>query len=160
MATEIERKFLVVGESWRGLADGVRIRQGYVSTDPERIVRIRVEQSIQAAHATLTMKGKTTGIARSEWEYPLPLTDAEAMLETLCGTALIEKIRYRIPYRDMLWELDEFFGANTGLIVAEIELESEMQFFVKPDWVGEEVSYDHRYANASLLNHPYRDWRN
>lgn len=154
MGTEIERKFLVRGDAWKTLGKGMRMRQGYLSTDPERVVRVRIEGDA----ATLTIKGRSIGATRGEWEYPIPLTDAEEMLTQLCLRPLIEKIRYRIEQDAMLWEVDEFLGDNAGLVVAEIELTSEDQAFVKPQWVGDEVTDDARYYNANLLRHPYSAW--
>lgn len=153
MGIEIERKFLVLDDRWKKV-DGVLLRQGYLSSDPERTVRVRVEGS----RAVVTIKGKTVGATRGEWEYPIPLEDAQDLLERLCEQPAIEKCRYRIPYQGMTWEVDEFLGANAGLVVAEIELESEDQPFLKPDWVGEEVTHDARYFNSSLIRKPYSEW--
>lgn len=106
----------------------------------------------------LTIKGRTIGATRGEWEYPIPLEDAQRFLDELCEQPIIEKIRYRLPHEGMLWEVDEFFGENLGLVVAEIELLTEDQVFIKPDWVGDEVTHDSRYANANLLRHPFTQW--
>lgn len=154
MGVEIERKFLVRNSAWKALAQGVLLRQGYLSSAPERIVRVRIEGTT----AVLTIKGRTTGMTRSEWEYPIPMADAQAFLDKLCERPIIEKYRYRIPVEGMTWEVDEFLGENAGLVVAEIELESEQQAFAKPDWIGEEVTHDARYFNANLLRHPYTKW--
>jgi adenylate cyclase len=154
MSTEIERKFLVVNDSWKSLGTAALLRQGYLSSDKKRIVRVRIEDT----SAMLTIKGPTIGATRAEWEYPIPIADAQTMLDQLCEQPLIEKKRYRIAYEGMIWEVDEFLGENAGLVVAEIELESEEQLFIKPEWVGEEVTHDPRYANASLLRHPYSRW--
>ncbi|HEY8026171.1 MAG TPA: CYTH domain-containing protein [Burkholderiaceae bacterium] len=154
MGLEIERKFLVLGDAWKALGAAVPMRQGYLSTDPERVVRVRIEGDA----ATLTIKGRSVGAVRGEWEYPVPKSDAEAMLGQLALRPLIEKSRYRIPYQGMLWEVDEFYGDNAGLVVAEIELTDEDQVFDKPQWVGEEVTHDARYFNANLLRHPYSSW--
>lgn len=154
MGTEIERKFLVRGDTWKTLGTGMRMRQGYLSTDPERVVRVRIEGDA----ATLTIKGRSVGATRGEWEYPIPLTDAEEMLTQLCLRPLVEKIRYRIEQDAMLWEVDEFLGENAGLVVAEIELTTEDQAFVKPPWIGDEVTHDARYYNANLLRHPFSAW--
>ncbi|HEY0846031.1 MAG TPA: CYTH domain-containing protein [Noviherbaspirillum sp.] len=154
MGLEIERKFLVRGEGWKSLVPGVLLRQGYLSSAPERVVRVRIEGD----SAMLTIKGKSRGATRSEWEYPIPLPDAQAMLDSLCERPIIEKKRYRITYAGMVWEVDQFFGENAGLVVAEIELESEDQPFDRPDWIGEEVTSDARYFNANLLRHPYSMW--
>lgn len=154
MSVEIERKFLVCNDRWKLLGEGVLLRQGYLSSTPERVVRVRIEDN----KAMLTIKGKAVGATRGEWEYPVPVEDAQAMLNDLCERPLIEKRRYRIPYEGMLWEVDEFLGENAGLVVAEIELESEQQTFAKPDWLGEEVTQDKRYYNSNLLRHPYSKW--
>jgi adenylate cyclase len=151
---EIERKFLVRGDAWKALGVGLPMRQGYLSTDPDRVVRVRIEGDA----ATMTIKGRSVGVTRGEWEYSIPFVDAEEMLTQLCLRPLVEKIRYRITQHQMLWEVDEFQGENTGLVVAEIELISEDQAFIKPDWVGDEVTDDARYFNSSLLRHPYSAW--
>lgn len=154
MGIEIERKFLLAGDGWKRQSQGVFIRQGYICSDPGRIVRVRIE----GERAMLTIKGKTEGISRGEWEYPIPVEDAQQLLDVLCEKPLIEKNRFRIPFGGFIWEVDEFFGDNAGLLVAEIELESESQHFTKPDWVGVEVSDDRRYANANLFKHPFSRW--
>jgi adenylate cyclase len=154
MSVEIERKFLVRDARWKSLGQGVLLRQGYLSSDPERIVRVRIE----GESAVLTIKGRVVGVTRGEWEYPIPLNDAKAFLDGLCERPIIEKKRYRIAHEGMIWEVDEFLGDNAGLVVAEIELESEDQVFAKPEWVGEEVTHDPRYFNSSLLRHPYSSW--
>ena len=154
MGVEIERKFLVLDERWRTLGVGVSMRQGYLSSHPERVVRVRIE----GAAAMLTIKGRSVGASRGEWEYPIPLADAEQLLASLCEQPLIEKKRYRIEHEGMLWEIDEFFGANAGLVVAEIELEAEDQPFSRPDWLGAEVTDDARYFNANLISHPFSEW--
>lgn len=154
MGIEIERKFLVVSDEWKRLAEPVFMRQGYICSLPGRVVRVRIE----ADSAMLTMKGKSSGISRGEWEYAIPLMDAEELLRDLCEQPLIEKKRYRIAMDGLVWEVDEFLGDNAGLIVAEVELLSEEQNVILPNWVGEEVSHDHRYANANLFKHPYTRW--
>ncbi len=154
MSVEIERKFLVRGERWKTLGEGMSIRQGYLSSHPDRIVRVRIE----GGSAMLTIKGRTVGATRGEWEYPIPMADAQCFLAELCERPVIEKTRYRILDNGMMWEVDEFYGDNAGLVVAEIELEAEDQVFSKPDWVGDEVTHDARYFNANLLRHPYSAW--
>ncbi len=154
MGIEIERKFLVTTTDWKQQGQSVHLCQGYICSDPGRIVRVRIE----GEQAMLTIKGKTEGISRGEWEYPIPVQDARELLSGLCTQPLIEKYRYRILYQGLMWEVDEFLGDNAGLIVAEVELESESQAFVRPAWLGEEVSHDHRYANANLLKHPFCQW--
>ena len=154
MAKEIERKFLVVGDVWRTLAKGTRYRQGYLSTVKERTVRVRTIDG----KGFLTVKGPTIGATRSEYEYEIPAADANEMLDALCEKPIIEKNRYKIPVGDLTWEVDEFFGVNEGLIVAEIELMSEDQSFDKPAWVGAEVTDDPRYFNANLIARPFSAW--
>lgn len=154
MGIEIERKFLLVGEAWKKLAQGVRYRQGYLSTSKESTVRVRTIENT----GYLTVKGKSTGATRSEFEYEIPVEDANTMLDQLCAKPLIEKKRYKIEYEGFTWEVDEFFGENQGLVVAEIELESEDQPYTKPEWVGAEVTEDQRYFNSNLARNPYCSW--
>ncbi len=154
MAQEIERKFLVAGDAWRDLAEGVVYRQGYLSTASDRTVRVRTV----GAKGTLTVKGITVGATRSEFEYEIPLADADAMLDELCMRPLIEKIRHEIPFDGLVWEVDVFAGDNVGLVVAEVELSHEDQEFELPDWIGEEVTHDPRYYNANLIAHPFNTW--
>ena len=154
MGVEIERKFLLQGDAWRGLGQAVLLRQGYLSSTRERVVRVRIE----GEQAMLTIKGANVGATRGEWEYPIPLADAVELLDGLCEQPLIEKVRHRIEYAGMVWEVDEFLGANAGLVVAEIELHSADQPFEKPDWIGVEVSDDARYYNANLNRHPFSQW--
>ena len=154
MGKEIERKYLVIGDAWRSLGQRTRYRQGYLSTVKERTVRVRTV----ADKAYLTIKGVNEGIARAEFEYEIPVADANTLLDELCKRPLIEKDRYKIPFAGLTWEVDEFFGENAGLILAEVELESEDQAFDIPEWIGEDVSDDPRYYNANLIAHPYRTW--
>ena len=154
MGNEIERKFLVCSEGWRDLAEGRRYRQGYLSTHKARSVRVRTI----GEKGYLTIKGPSKGITRAEFEYEIPLADANAMLDTLCERPLIDKIRFCIPFAGLTWEVDEFFGENAGLVVAEVELGDEAQRFERPAWVGREVSDDPRYFNASLIANPYQNW--
>ena len=154
MPKEIERKYLVVGDSWRQHATGTDYRQGFLSTEKERVVRIRVAGKT----GFVTIKGISTGVTRTEFEYEIPLEDAETMLEELCFKPLIEKTRYRITYKDLVWEVDEFHGDNQGLIVAEVELASEDQAIALPEWVGIEVSSDSKYFNSNLILNPYSQW--
>jgi CYTH domain-containing protein len=154
MGEEIERKFLIKSNSWRSLAKGKRVRQGYLNRNEERVVRIRAIDE----KGFLTIKGKTTGATRAEFEYDIPAPEAEAMLEHLCEKPLIEKNRYKIEFSGLIWEVDEFLGENQGLIVAEVELESEDQPFEKPTWIGGEVTGDPKYFNSNLVQHPYTKW--
>lgn len=154
MGTEIERKFLLKGDAWRAGASGTMYRQGYLNSIKERTVRIRTVGD----KAFLTIKGITVGATRAEYEYPIPFDECNAMLDTLAEKPIIEKKRYKIKQGDLTWEVDEFFGDNAGLIVAEVELTSEDQKFDKPVWVGDEVSGDPRYFNSNLIKHPYTKW--
>ncbi|MGB5768999.1 MAG: CYTH domain-containing protein [Crocosphaera sp.] len=155
MTIEIERKFLLKNDNWRFLATGKVYRQGYILTE-DKITTIRVR--IIGTDAYLTIKSKTEGISRNEFEYSIPLEDAEIMLNTLCNRPLIEKIRYKVIQEELVWEVDEFQGENEGLILAEVELKDENQTINLPDWVGEEVTYDSRYYNVNLAKHPYQTW--
>jgi adenylate cyclase len=155
MPIEIERKFLVVGDSWRRGATGTLFRQGYLCTDPERTVRVR----LAGDRGTLTIKGLTEGISRAEFEYPIPAAEAAELLDRLCLRPLIEKTRYRLEHAGRIWEIDEFSGVNEGLILAEVELESADAQPELPPWAGKEVSADPRYYNASLVQHPFSMWR-
>jgi len=154
MPKEIERKFLVVGDDWRALGEGVLYRQGYLSTVKERTVRVRTV----GEKGFLTIKGVSVGATRSEFECPIPVADAKQMLDELCEQPIIEKARTRIPLGGVTWEVDEFFGVNRRLIVAEVELQSEDQRFDKPAWIGAEVTDDPRYFNANLIAHPFSTW--
>ncbi|MCF6211385.1 MAG: CYTH domain-containing protein [Gammaproteobacteria bacterium] len=155
MATEIERKFLLLNDSWRRDADaGISMRQGYLVGAKRASVRVRV--SGERAH--LNIKSATLGVERQEYEYGIPLADAEELLDTLCERPLIEKTRYHVRHGKHTWEIDVFSGDNAGLVVAEIELDSADENFARPDWLGEEVSHDKRYYNVCLVTHPYKDW--
>jgi adenylate cyclase len=154
MGQEIERKFLLRGDTWRALATGTMYRQGYLNSVKERTVRIRTVGD----KAFLTIKGISVGATRTEYEYPIPFDDCNAMLDTLAEKPLIEKKRYKIRRGELTWEIDEFFGDNSGLIVAEVELQREDQVFEKPDWIGAEVTGDPRYFNSNLVKHPYTKW--
>ena len=153
MGTEIERKYLVKGTEWKNLASGKRYCQGYIATVGRQTVRVR----IAGEQGFLTIKGANVGFVRSEFEYPIPIEDAEEMLNTLCDRPLIEKIRYKIPYQNFIWEVDEFLGENQGLIIAEVELEREDQVVPLPNWISKQVS-DPKYFNSNLVKHPYSQW--
>jgi len=153
MAKEIERKFLVDTSKLPTLPKGMVLKQGYVPTQG-----ITVRARISDEQAFLTLKGRASGLSRSEFEYPIPVEDAQQILDELCAHPLIEKTRYLIPYGDHTWELDIFEGDNKGLVVAEIELSSENESFVKPEWITEEVSYDRKYRNSNLISHPFCTW--
>ena len=155
MGVEIERKFLPASEGWRGLGEPTLMRQGYLCSDPVRTVRVRIE----GERAVITIKSKSTGATRGEWEYEIPVPDAAELLGRLCEQPLVEKIRHRIVYGRHTWEVDEFLGGNAGLVVAEIELGSEDETFDRPDWIGREVTGDPRYYNSSLIRLPYSTWK-
>ncbi|HHM05280.1 MAG TPA: CYTH domain-containing protein [Gammaproteobacteria bacterium] len=155
MATEIERKFLVSSDAWRARAGGGRrMRQGYLAGSERASVRVRV--SGDQAH--LNLKSATLGVCRREYEYAIPVAEAEEMLVHLCDGPLIEKTRYPVRHGSHLWEVDVFEGDNEGLVVAEIELDAEDEAFERPPWLGEEVSGDPRYYNVCLVKHPYKSW--
>ena len=153
MATEIERKFLVIPGAWSPGDRGCPIQQGYLCLDPERTVRVR----IAGERAFMTVKGRTTGISRTEIEFPLAMEDAENLMD-LCHRPRIEKTRHELVHGGMTWEIDVFHGENDGLIVAEVELPSEDHPFESPAWLGVEVSEDHRYSNAALSKQPFLTW--
>lgn len=164
MGQEIERKYLVKKEQWRsqkeyilakGIAPGVKYSQGYIPTSNATTVRLRVVGN----QGYLTIKGRTQGRTRSEFEYPIPLQDATEMLQTLCLKPLIEKTRYVIHHGELIWEIDEFLGDNTGLIIAEVELAKEEQYIDLPGWIDREVT-DQKYFNSSLAQYPYSQWEN
>lgn len=155
MATEIEHKFLLRDDRWRQQVErSVRMRQGYLTSDARCSVRVRVA----GGQGFLNLKSGTLGIQRSEYEYSIPLAEAEEILDTLCEKPLLEKTRHFVRFGDHLWEIDEFAGANAGLIVAEVELSCPDEPFVRPDWAGEDVSHDIRYYNSQLVRHPYATW--
>ena len=153
MATEIERKFLVEGTSWRQ-SNSVRLLQYYLNRDKNRAVRIR----IAGDKAFLTVKSVTQGATRAEFEYEIPVADAQQMLKFRDGP-VIEKNRHVIVHEGFKWEVDEFLGDNAGLVMAEIELTSEDQPFTRPPWLGREVTHDSRFYNSNLAAHPYSQWR-
>lgn len=154
MAKEIEKKFLVKNDSWKKGAKVTYYRQGYLSSIKERVVRVRTIDK----KGYLTIKGITVGVTRNEFEYEIPVEDANIMLDNLCEKPIIEKNRAKVEYEGLTWEIDEFFGENEGLVVAEVELKDENQEFKKPDWIGEEVSGDPRYFNSNLIKHPFTKW--
>lgn len=154
MGLEIERKYLLCSEAWRELGPGLVIVQGYLSTTRDCAVRVRIIGDT----AFLGIKGKTSGMTRQEFEYSIPVQDAQEMLESLAERPFIEKTRYTIPYGGLIWEIDEFHGENQGLIIAEVELTAENQQINIPEWIGSEVTNDPRYYNANLVAHPYSHW--
>lgn len=154
MGTEIEKKFLLVNDDWRQLAKGIYYRQGYLCSQKERTVRVRTIEG----KGFLTVKGVSVGATRAEYEYEIPVTDANELLNELCAKPIIEKKRYKIKHGGFIWEVDEFFGENQGLVVAEIELDREDQQFDKPLWIGDEVTGEQRYFNANLFKNPFATW--
>lgn len=154
MAMEIERKFLVKNDQYKCLADSALFRQGYLSVETDRTVRVRTYND----KGFITIKGKTQSYSREEYEYSIPNEDANRMLDNLCIRPIIEKVRYFLIYEGYKWVVDEFLGINEGLVVAEIELESEQQTFKKPEWIGNEVTSDCRYFNSNLTKNPYKSW--
>lgn len=155
MAREIERKFLVSGEFQAQAIRQTRIVQGYLSSVPERTVRVR----IKGARGYLTIKGigNASGAARFEWEWEIPADEAEQLL-AICEPGVIDKVRYEVPAGGHVFEVDEFHGENEGLVVAEVELSDETETFQRPDWLGEEVTGDDRYYNSMLMKRPFRSW--
>lgn len=154
MPKEIERKFLIANEGWKaGVQRSSYFAQGYLSYDPERTVRVRETDT----QGFLTVKGLTVGLSRDEFEYEIPKAEATALLK-MCEHPPIQKRRHFVEHEGHLWEIDIFEGANEGLQVAEIELRSEEEMFVRPEWLGEEVSGDRRYSNSSLSLMPYKNW--
>jgi len=154
MPKEIERKFLVKPRKWSELGPGLKIRQGYLCTTIERTVRVRT----YGDHGYVTIKGKTSGISRDEYEYEIPFGDASEILDNLCIQPLIEKTRYRIPFKGHTFEVDEFTGANRGLTIAEVELKSAEENIELPDWIDRDVSDDPRYFNSNLAQKPLSTW--
>ena len=155
MAVEIEHKFLLANDAWRSeVTHSINYRQGYLSSQPTSSIRVRVSDN----HAWLNIKSATIGTHRLEYEYEIPLSDANQILDELCKKPLVEKTRHFIERDGHTWEIDEFYGANQGLIVAELELSVVGEAFVKPAWLGEEVTHDMRYYNNNLSNHPYTTW--
>ena len=155
MATEIERKFLILNQDWQEYTKSeLHIVQGYLATNEFSSTRIRIQND----KANINIKSATLGITRTEFEYSIPVDDARLMLEDLCIKPVIEKTRFTVEHMGHTWEIDVFSGDNEGLIVAEIELSSPDEAFEKPSWIGEEVSNDARYYNACLVNNPYKNW--
>jgi adenylate cyclase len=155
MALEIERKFLVRDESWRSGVTGTHFfRQGYLATTARASIRVRVSGDA----AWLGLKGRVVGLSRPEFEYPVPVAEANEILDGLCGEGAIEKYRHYVPHAGHEWEVDEFLGANAGLVVAELELASEDEAFERPAWLGIEVTHDLRYYNSSLARQPWLQW--
>ena len=154
MALEIERKYLIDLGKIGTLENGIRIKQGYLSTNKDAVVRVRVKND----KAYLTIKGPNNGISRLEFEYEIPFDEANEMLDNLCKKPVIDKTRYIIKHDIHIWEIDVFYGDNEGLVVAEVELKDENEKINLPSWIKEEVTSDNRYFNSNLMKHPYKDW--
>ncbi len=154
MGKEIERKYQVKLDAWVPQGEGIHFKQGYLNSQKERVVRVRIE----GTRAKLTIKGITTGVTRSEFEYSIPVEDASVLLDNLCEQPLIDKHRHKEVHGGKTWEIDVFHGLNEGLVVAEVELQSEDEALVLPPWAGAEVSSDPRYFNSNLLKNPYSTW--
>lgn len=153
MGIEIERKFLV-HQDLLPITEGIFYRQGYLNSNKERTVRVRTIDN----EGFITVKGITKGMTRQEYEYSIPKRDADEMLDTLCEKPLIEKQRSKIEVSGYYFEIDQFFGENEGLVVAEVELTSEEESFPHPNWLGKEVTNDPRYYNSNLIKNPFRSW--
>ena len=154
MAIEIERKFLVKEKPFSIAKRSLKINQGYIINEKSKVIRVREKGN----DYFLTIKGNNIGISRLEYDFPISKEDAKELIFHFCKTTLIEKTRHYIKHKGHTWEVDEFHGKNNGLIVAEIELESEDEKFEIPDWVGEEVTQDDRYYNMNLAIHPFTSW--
>ena len=154
MGVEIERKFLVKNDDFKKFSSGTLYHQGFLSTDKERVVRIRLARN----KGFLTIKGITKNSSRTEFEYEIPGDDAKFLLEVICLQPTIKKYRYKVAVDNDLWEVDEFLNENEGLVIAEIELKNEFQQFEIPPWIGEEVTNDPRYYNANLVQKPFKTW--
>ncbi len=155
MAREIERKFLVISDDWKAsVYDKKYMRQGYICNSQQASVRIRIENQ----SANINIKSMSIGISRAEYEYPINLQDATEMLDTLCGNPVVQKERFLVKHAGKVWEVDVFMSDNRGLIVAEVELDSETETIQLPSWVGREVSNQERYYNMRLAQYPYSCW--
>jgi adenylate cyclase len=155
MAVEIERKFLLKNDSWRDtVVESVYFKQGYLIGSEKASVRVRIEGEL----ANINIKSATVGITRKEFEYSIPLADADEILNALCEKNFIEKIRHYVYIDEHKWEIDEFKAENMGLVVAEIELKDEHEKFIQPAWLGKEVSTEKKYYNSLLVNNPYKNW--
>lgn len=155
MSVEIERKFLVANDSWRNeVRNKFQIKQGYLNSSFDKSVRVRTKGD----KGYLTIKGATKNISRLEFEYKIPLDDAEKLM-TLCQSPIIEKVRHEVSFGDHIWEIDEFYSENKGLIIAELELKSEDQVYKIPEWLGDEVSDNPHYYNLNLVQKPYSTWQ-
>lgn len=159
MAVEIERKFLLKNDHWKSQVTKTHaIKQGYLQSGLEKSQKSSVRIRISNDQANINIKSVDLIMVRQEFEYAIPLADAQQMLSTLCDDGVVEKTRYHVPYASHLWEVDVFKGGNDGLQMAEIELAGIDESFELPDWIGEEVTNDERYYNIYLLKHPYKQW--
>ncbi|TVQ73648.1 MAG: CYTH domain-containing protein [Balneolaceae bacterium] len=156
MAQEIERKFLVGGDFKSDAFKETRITQGYLSSVPERTVRVRVKGD--KGFITIKGIGDETGASRYEWEKEIPVDEVKELLK-ICEPGVIDKTRYLVKHGDHIYEVDEFYGDNEGLVIAEVELQSADESFEKPEWLGEEVTGDVRYYNSMLMKTPYKEWK-
>ena len=154
MKKEIERKFIVLDQSYKNLGNYKYCIQGYIPSNNEPLIRVRIIGN----KSYLTIKSDVNGITRLEYEYEIPIQDAKDLLELYCQESIVEKNRYIISYKSTIWEVDEFLGGNKGLVVAEVELTSEDQEYDSPEWIGEEVSTDKKYYNYNLAHHPFQKW--
>jgi CYTH domain-containing protein len=152
---EIERKFLLKSDKWKSLGNRKFYQQGYLLIDKSKTIRVRTIEN----QAFLTIKGASSGISRREFEYEIPFEESKFMLDNLCEKPIIEKYRTKIEIDDVTWEVDEFIGDNTGLVIAEVELQNENQKINLPDWIGEEVSGNRQYNNSYLVKNPYKNWK-
>lgn len=155
MAVEIERKFLIDLQKLGKLENGLDIKQGYIKTIDNTVVRVRVK----GTKGFITIKGENVGASRLEFEYEISLEEANEMLEKVCSKPIIDKTRYEIKHDKHLWEIDVFYGDNVGLVVAEVEIQSEDEEVLLPSWIKEEVTGDIRYYNNQLMETPYKDWK-
>ena len=155
MGKEIERKYLIKTDNYRSCSSKKYYKQGYLSTSEERVVRIRIIEE----KGFITIKGKNKGATRLEYEYQIPVNEANELIDTLCIHPIIEKFRYTCKIDDLTWEIDEFLGDNTGLVIAEVELPEENYPITLPAWIGKEVTSDTKYYNSNLVKHPYKEWK-
>lgn len=155
MPKEIERKFLVKGDAWRQAGVGILYKQGYLLTTKGNTIRVRIVEST----GYLTIKGETKGATRLEYEYEIPVAEAEALLVHFCEKPLIEKKRYQIEFEGHIWEIDEFKAENKGLILAEVELTNENEKVIIPKWIAEEVTNNPKYYNVNLVKNPFSKWK-
>jgi adenylate cyclase len=155
MATEIEHKYLIIAEAWKEVLPmkSVEIKQGYLLTDPDKTIRVRTK----GEYGYITIKGKTSGASRLEFEYEIPLEDANELIRKFCSN-LVEKVRHIVLHENKTWEVDEFKGLNEGLMIAEVELESEGEEYKVPQWASKNVTEDVRYANSNLALKPFTSW--